>query len=379
MSDFATWDGARIVEGAVTIPMYGIWSAEFRLGTDAQVAQQSTLQIGNLSLKGFVYRQGAIAGQRSVRLGGGAGGWRQLVGARSYHMPTGVPLAMVLADVAASVGETINAADLAGAAFLGGYYVRDADPASRVLRRLAGPLWWVDTDGTTRITARGGGEITTVYTLVEYDGSAGLATIATEDLASWMPGRTFTAATTGQQLRIQSVTHRVDGNGTLRTMVLCQDATVTEPVEDAGGTTLDDRMLEALRQIIRTELPRGFYNKPGNSSCVVDAGTGTGEHVATVEGVINLFTNFIYLLFAAGNPSAWSAPGGLLDANTFPATFNALATTWLTACALPSPPTAASGGGVLPSALPPLIDVANKVKRTGLVAPCLGCAEVYSG
>ena len=107
--------------------------------------------MGNLSLVGAVYRQAAFGGRLEARLVGGAAGWHKPVQARAYNNPGGVALSQVLRDAAIEVGESVN---VISDGPIGNFFFRYADKASRVLRTLAGPLWWVSPDGTTQVGAR---------------------------------------------------------------------------------------------------------------------------------------------------------------------------------------------------------------------------------
>ncbi len=298
MSAYASYAGSRIVRGSVSIPLYGGWSGDFDLATSDSVPDTGVLSIGNLSLQSFAFRRSAFGGQRKLRIGAGFGGWRKIVESRTYHLPIGIPLALVLGDVALEVGEKLNAGDLLLAALkrpLGGYYLRDADPAAHVLRRLAGPLWWIDADGTTRVaSSRPSDLITSPFIVSNFTGGEGRITVATEDLASWVPGRTFTSDLLETTMRIQAVTHTATAGGELRTEALVVNADTDAIDNEPGVPTLDDRVLYALRQIIAYELPRGFYND--DSACIIDGGTGVDEHVLTTEALINVLTSLLQLL-----------------------------------------------------------------------------------
>lgn len=72
------------------------------------------------------------------------------------------------------------------------------------------------------------------------------------------------------------------------------------------------------------------------------------EHVATVEGVVNMFVSFLYFLVAAGNPSTWSASGNIFDPTDTPlATLQTRLATWLSNCNVPSLPTPTTAGGIM--------------------------------
>lgn len=178
----------RTVSGSLMMPRYGAWVADVALGTQLDLVGSLTLTIGNLSLVGAVVRAGAYAGSRSYRLVGGRGGWRRNVGARAYSSTAGVTSAMVLGDAALEVGEAVA---VSAPEYLGASYVRTAGPASTVLRALSAS-WWVDTLGVTQVdTPRSQAPITSPFLPTHRDGAAGFIEIATEDPASWLPGRTF--------------------------------------------------------------------------------------------------------------------------------------------------------------------------------------------
>lgn len=225
MSFFASLNGGRVISASVVIPWYGTWTADVVLASDTVLAAEDVLTIGDLSLQGFVQRVFDFAGSRSSRLVGGFGGWQKVLPAKAYSLPSGVPLAMVLGDVAGECGERwggSNPGDLQTFATgtVGALYVRERAPAQRVLRLLTPGLWWIDGTGATRLAPRATGPITSQFTAVKYSGGRGQFEIATETLGDWQPGRTFKAPTITTPQTISMTSISVDNDGKLRLTVL---------------------------------------------------------------------------------------------------------------------------------------------------------------
>lgn len=206
------------MRGDLGIPLLGAWVADVVLALPNVLPSSVTLTLGNLKLAGAVYRQAQFAGQTTARLVGGAGGWSQAVQSRAYNNPAGVLVSTVLSDAATEVGESVVVATDSS---LGTFFVRFADKASRVLGDLAGPLWWVDSSGVTHVGSRPGGSIGTPFQVINFDGARGIATVATEDPASWLPGTTFSNNVLSTQT-IASVRHELAGDGVARMQVTVQ-------------------------------------------------------------------------------------------------------------------------------------------------------------
>ncbi len=217
MSDWANLSGVRIVSGTVTLPYYRLWSADVVLALTDSVAAggaQVTLTLGDLSLVGTIVRAASFSGSRSARIVGGYGGWRKTVPARSYSNAAGVALSLVLRDLALDAGEQVN---IAADASIGTAYARQPAQAQRVLEQFAPCGWWVDAAGVTQVGARASSPIASAFDVVSYSGGKGTFTIATEVLADWVPGRTFTAPTVTTGPTIAAVIHTIEGSGKART------------------------------------------------------------------------------------------------------------------------------------------------------------------
>lgn len=217
MSDYSSFAGQRATSLHAVIPMYGRASVDVVLATSAAVpVTASPLVIGDLTLLCTSFRTASFSGSRSARLAGGYGGWHKAVSAQAYVGPT-VRMSTVLGDAATLVGErvTLDVADGNLARF-----TREAAPASRVLRQVAGPLWWVAPDGVTHVGPRVGVAIKSAFDVLSWSGKTGHFTIATEVLADWTPGRTFTAPTVTGTQTIGYTEIKMGNNGKLRVEVL---------------------------------------------------------------------------------------------------------------------------------------------------------------
>lgn len=215
---YVALNGKRVTQAHVTIPYYGAWVADVTLAVFDEIDTSETLTIGNLSLKGAVYRVASFAGALSARIVAGGAGWRQTVPAQGYYNPKGINASIVLRDAAALVGEQVN---IASDYSLGTQYARENAPASRVLAQLAGPEWWIDNSGVTQIGSRPSTAITTPFQLLHWYGGKGSFQLATEDVASWMPGNTFTNSIMAPVVATIGVTEIVAGNdGKVRLTVL---------------------------------------------------------------------------------------------------------------------------------------------------------------
>lgn len=251
MSDFyANANGIRVLGGSVLIPYYGAPEAEIRLATADTLTNPVTLTLGNLTLRCAVYRQKAFAGTTTARLVGGAGGWGQTVPAQAYANPAGVKFSLVLRDVAALVGESVT---IDTDRTVGLFYVREAAPAQRVLRQLAGELWWIDPRGVTRVGARPATSIESDAVVAMYRGGDGWLEVGTSDPVSWLPGTTYSGPTVPAPITVASTRFGFDNDGKLRLEVLTTDSAI---VAGLGMPTASDRTMVALRALMRAEDPQ---------------------------------------------------------------------------------------------------------------------------
>lgn len=218
---FANINGQRVVSGSITIPLYGLWTGDLALAGDAPIADRITFTFGNLVLAGAVYRQAAFAGTRSLRLVAGAGGWRKEVKRLPYSQLGGLSISTVLKDAAAEVGERVNVVTDSA---LRQRFIREAGPASRVLRQLVGLNWHIDAGGVTQIQAWPTARITSPFQVTKQDGGRGIIEVATEDYASWMPGRAFSSPNLAGQYKVGGAMFKFEESGKARLEVLSNAA-----------------------------------------------------------------------------------------------------------------------------------------------------------
>lgn len=209
-------NGIRVSAGSLEIPYLGAAVADVTFPSAITLTAPVTLTVANLSLKLGILRQAQFAGGATARLVA-APGWALTVPAKAYANPAGVPLSMVMRDVARTIDETVS---IAQDRTVGLFYVRQTGPAARLLEVLGGPLWWVDNAGVTQIGPRASSAITSAATVVDYAGGMGWLTVATEDLASWRPGATFASNTVLSPITVSATRIHTDNDGTLRLEVL---------------------------------------------------------------------------------------------------------------------------------------------------------------
>ena len=219
MAQYASLNGLQAVKASLTLAYYGIAVADVDLAQTGTISSPCSLVIGNLTCSMTVFRENTFAGVRSLRLVGGAGGWRKLVPAQAYANPIGIRLSTVMGDVCSLVGETINIPK-ANDAIIGTNFVRENAQAQRMLRQLVGTLWWMDLTGTTQIVPRPTTRIQSSFLAGTYTPGAGRLTVSTEDPISWQPGNTFVDANFQNTLTISSATFSSDSKGAMRVEVL---------------------------------------------------------------------------------------------------------------------------------------------------------------
>ncbi len=189
MPEFATLNGSRIVGGSICLPYYGTWVADISLASADPISSDCKIVFGNLNLSGSIIRSAGFSGTRTVRLVGGKGGLRKPVNEQAYYSSNGVKISTVLRDVCGIVGEQIT---IYQDRTVGSIFVREkTDSAERILRQILGDAWWVDELGVIQTKPRASTQVKTDFTISSYSGGKGKFDIATEDPASWVPGRTF--------------------------------------------------------------------------------------------------------------------------------------------------------------------------------------------
>ena len=219
---FATYAGADIVSGSITIPYWGAISADVGFTVTDKVNLTDSLVVGDLNYKCTVFRSSEFGGSRTARLVGGYGGWRKNVTTQGYALSSGVLASLVLKDCANAVGEQI---EVSVDRPLGQQWAREEAPASRTLKQIAGIEWWVDPSGVTHTGARTlTTQITSPFDVLSRTGGKGTITIATEVYADWTPGRTFLVPGSDTPVTISAVILTLGEGGKARLEVLTYGA-----------------------------------------------------------------------------------------------------------------------------------------------------------
>jgi hypothetical protein len=204
------------------VPLYGLAVADVTLADGGPLAPLVSLVLGNLTMAMAVgvdatgkLTQRTFAGVTQARLVGGFGGWSKRITIGPYGMPSGVRASTVARDLAAATGERVS---IATDKTIGPFYVPGRNvSAAAILRAIAGALWWCDEKGQTKIAGkRTPAPIRSAANVTRFDGDTRILRVATEDVAAWLPGATFTGATVPQTVTVQASRMHVANDGTLR-------------------------------------------------------------------------------------------------------------------------------------------------------------------
>lgn len=135
-----TVNGISVVRGSIRLPRVGVWHADLKLDSTADLSGGATIATddGSFSLAGTVVHHGNFQGTLSVRLVGGAAGFAKALPPRAWQ---GVPLSLPLKDILSGAGEKLSAsADAAVLATNLKTWVRLASSAGSALARLLEPV-----------------------------------------------------------------------------------------------------------------------------------------------------------------------------------------------------------------------------------------------
>lgn len=226
----STLNGNRITRARASIPSWGCPWYEIDLDGEIALSGAVTLQLEDLTLLGTIVSGGSDKGRSSYRVVGGAAGWGKEIAALSYSNDAGVKLSKVLGDAANAAGETLDASTIP-ASTVGPSYIRDAGPAGRVLEQLASEAWYIDEAGVTKLGRRPAVAFAGKAALGPIDRARGTVTLASESLASLLPGVTI------EGLEAVDILHEVSAEGGARTVLW------------GKGAALVSRRLAAFRRL----------------------------------------------------------------------------------------------------------------------------------
>lgn len=200
------------------VPLVGLWVADVTLVAGVPLPPFGPLVHGNMALIGGVYRSATFGGQTTARIAGGFGGWSRSIPARGYSLPFGVTRSIVIADAAAECGEP--PALVVNDTVLGQFWTCKKETAGMRVRTVAGSSWWVNPAGILVVGPRDPSPIITPWQQIEWDGASGVLEIATNDPASWQPGRKFASPLVTSPQTVSAVRHIVSSNGRSRMRVM---------------------------------------------------------------------------------------------------------------------------------------------------------------
>lgn len=208
---WASLNGLPVYRLAMVLPAVGIFHADVDVAEQIDSAGPQILMVSGTSYACAAYRTTDFAGTHTVRLVGGTGGWRTPVLPKQYSSPAGVPTAVVLSDVAATVGEIPPVLSPTIPPTIGTGFMRQGGLASLVLWQLLGNAWYMDPTGTIQTAPRIGVPVATPFQVVGVRGAPGIYEIVTDYPASWVPGVTFVSPTVLSPVTVSRVMHTATG------------------------------------------------------------------------------------------------------------------------------------------------------------------------
>lgn len=158
------------------VPSKGPWIARCSVIDAPELSGKVSIKIGKTELSGTVLedQSDTYALSRKLVVVGGGAGWGKLPEAKPYHSDDGVNAKTVASDLAADVGEELDAFE-PGKAKLAADYVRHSGvPASQCLEDVIGGVnWVVDYEGKTQVGDIDPSDIDTEsYEVLHYDPDA---------------------------------------------------------------------------------------------------------------------------------------------------------------------------------------------------------------
>lgn len=208
----ATLNGSTILRGNITLPRWGIWTADVQIGTrdklSGALAGAATIVANGVTFQGTIVAGSDYAGKSLYRVAGGSGGWNKQIPPKAYRGEIGIKLATVVTDAALAAGEPMAPFTAAQQAqVIGKAYARfggvPGGEAARVLDFVAPESWYVDELGVTHIGVRAPSTLRQPYVLLDKRPDRRFAIIATDTFVGLVPGVTI------EGYEIASVRHEI--------------------------------------------------------------------------------------------------------------------------------------------------------------------------
>ncbi len=203
-----TINGLLLSAATITVPRWGLWTADVEITTGEALGGTVQLDVGGLALTGTVVEGGPYRQSGWYRIVGGAAGWRKTIPAAPYRAEIGVKLSTVLQAAASACGETMGTVPPTK---IGVAFDRFEGPAAGVLELLVADAWYVDEVGVTQVGARASAAFAAEYTILRSAPDRRFATISAEDISALLPGAIVDID--GAALTVASVRHELAPSG----------------------------------------------------------------------------------------------------------------------------------------------------------------------
>jgi len=238
----AAVEGQIINRARVQVPAWGAWWADIDIPTDITLTGQVTITLADLSLVGTVVSGGSFEGRSAYHLVGGAGGWGKTVDAKSYANDLGVSITTIMNDIQSASGETVEG--VTAGSRVGPHFVRTKGPASRVLHDLTPQAWYVDFAGVTQLGSRATSVYEGTRPRTRVDSAAQVIDIATDELATLVPGVTIDGSDPATDVEYNLTPKRLTasvyassvGSASRRVSALAKLVDALDPVKKYRGT-----------------------------------------------------------------------------------------------------------------------------------------------
>jgi hypothetical protein len=190
-----TINGLPVSSMRLTVGWTGPWFADIEVDDDSALTGRVSVAIGEtLVLSGTVDagRAGIFGTTRSLRVVGGANGWRVSLSPQDYANDAGIKVSSVAEDLARATGESLGSFSPASAR-LGTHYVRPSGlAAASLVDAIGATQWWVDYLGLTHVGSRPlSTPDATRYAVAGYEPRSGRVELHVDDLALIPVGSTI--------------------------------------------------------------------------------------------------------------------------------------------------------------------------------------------
>ena len=126
----ASVNGFSATWARVNLPAWGVWYADVELAEPEALTGSVELTVADLVLTGTILSGGANEDRSRYRIAGGAGGWGEVIAAKSYTNDAGVKKSTLIRDAATDAGETMDTDSLPSSTSTAGpHWARASAPA----------------------------------------------------------------------------------------------------------------------------------------------------------------------------------------------------------------------------------------------------------